>query len=317
MTEGILNINKPQNMTSHDVVAIARRTLGIKKIGHTGTLDPMATGVLPICIGKSTRIIEYLDMDLKAYRCTMRLGLMTDTQDIWGTVIEERPVRCTEEEIRKAFTGFSGVIWQKPPMYSALKVNGKKLYEYAREGKDVDVKRRQIYINSLKIEEICMEKQEITFTVECSKGTYIRTICQDIGEKLGCLATLTALTRTKSGIFSIEDSLELDDFRQMSKAAVESRMLKSAEPLWAFGKVVTDQINGLRFAAGWHLSLEDCHIVKRPAFEEREFFLPMRDEFRSAYNVFGEIEGEEVFLGVAFYNGQYKKLVADKVFYVR
>lgn len=317
MTEGILNINKPQNMTSHDVVAVARRTLGIRKIGHTGTLDPMATGVLPICVGKSTRIIEYLDMDLKTYRCTLRLGLSTDTEDIWGTVLEERPVHCTEEEIRAAFCGFTGVIWQKPPMYSALKVNGKKLYEYAREGKEVEVKRRQVYIHRLDIEEIRLAEREVTFTVECSKGTYIRTICRDVGEKLGCLATMTALTRTGSGVFAISDSLDLETFRQMSREEAEGRMYAPNEPLWAFGKAVTDRINGLRFAAGMGLAAADCRIEKQPVFAEQDFFLPVREEFRRAYNVFGEMDGGEVFLGVAFYDRKHKNFVADKVFYVR
>ena len=170
ITEGILNINKPQNMTSHDVVSVARRTLGMKKIGHTGTLDPMATGVLPVCVGKSTRIMEYLDMDLKTYRCTMELGLQTDTQDIWGEVLERKPVTCTQEQVKEVFSSFRGVIDQKPPMYSALKVEGKRLYEYAREGKTVDVKTRKIYIHALELEEIFPDGEKtVTFTVQCSK----------------------------------------------------------------------------------------------------------------------------------------------------
>lgn len=319
ITEGILNINKPQNMTSHDVVSVARRVLGIRKIGHTGTLDPMATGVLPICIGKSTRIIEYLDMDMKRYSCTMALGMQTDTQDIWGTVLEERPVNVTEDDIKAAFAGFSGVISQKPPMYSALKVDGKRLYEYAREGKTVDVKSRQIYISDLQIEDICLEKghESVTFSVECSKGTYIRTICQDVGTTLGCFATLTRLERTGSGIFDIENAVDLEELKEMPAAEIESKLYASWMPLHNFGKVITDKVNGVRFASGWHLSMDDCQICERPRYEAEDFYLPIREEFKKAYNVFADFDGEETFLGVAFFDEKYKKLVADKVFYVR
>lgn len=318
ITEGILNIDKPQNMTSHDVVSVLRRTLGIRKIGHTGTLDPMATGVLPVCIGKSTRVIEYLDMDMKKYRCTMELGLMTDTQDIWGQVIERRPVTCSEEEVREAFSGFSGVIEQKPPMYSALKVDGKRLYEYAREGKTVEVKTRKIYINSLEILSVFPNGENtVTFTVECSKGTYIRTICQDVGDALGCCGTLTALERISSGIFSIEDAVNLERLKSMTTSEIENLLYPSSAPLLHFGKVITDEEAGLKFATGWHLPLRRCRISRKPEFEKEDFYLPIRPEFRRAYNVYAPVEGQETFIGVAFYDPAYKKLVADKIFYVR
>lgn len=318
ITEGILNINKPQNMTSHDIVSVARKKLGIRRIGHTGTLDPMATGVLPVCIGKSTRIMEYLDMDLKTYRCTMELGMQTDTQDIWGEVLARKPVNCTREQVKDAFSSFHGVIDQRPPMYSALKVNGKRLYEYAREGKEVDVKTRKIYIHALELEEIFPgDEKTVTFTVQCSKGTYIRTICQDAGEKLGCFGTMTSLERISSGIFSACEALDLDDFREMEISDIEGKLYASWQPLVHFGKAVTDQFSGLRFASGWHLPLQDCQIVKAPAFAEQDFYLPIRPEFRRAYNVFAEIDGKEDFIGVAFYNETYKKLVADKIFYTR
>lgn len=319
ITEGILNIDKPQNMTSHDVVAICRRLLGIRKIGHTGTLDPMATGVLPICIGKSTRIIEYLDMDMKRYSCTMALGMQTDTQDIWGNVLERRPVTVTEEQIRRVFAGFKGVISQKPPMYSALKVDGKRLYEYAREGKTVDVKSRNIYISNLQIEDISLEEgnESVSFTVECSKGTYIRTICQDAGNALGCFGTLTRLERTGSGIFDIKDAVDLEALKEMSPGEIEAKLYQSYEPMESFGKVVTDKVSGIRFAGGWHLPLSDCAVERKPRYETEDFYLPIREEYRKAYNVFGDFDGTETFLGVAFYSEKYKKLVADKVFYVR
>lgn len=320
ITEGILNINKPQNMTSHDVVSVMRRTLGIKRIGHTGTLDPMATGVLPICIGRTTRIMEYLDLDLKKYRCTMVLGIVTDTQDIWGTVLERFDTsEIDEEKIRAAFAGFQGIIDQKPPMYSALKVNGKKLYEYAREGKEVEVKTRKIFIKALEIEKINLTepKKTVTFTVECSKGTYIRTICQDAGTFLGCGGTLQSLARIKSGIFDIDSAIDLEELREWNPSQIEEKVRPTFEPLVHFGKAVVDQVTAVQFASGWHLPLDQCEIERRPEYESKPFYLPIREEFKRAYNVFGRMEDREVFLGVAFYDLEYKKLVADKVFYVR
>lgn len=316
---GILNINKPQNMTSHDVVAIARRALGIKKIGHTGTLDPMATGVLPICIGRSTRIIEYLDMDIKKYRCTMILGMQTDTQDIWGEVLERCDVNVTEDEVRKAFAAFDGVIDQKPPMYSALKVNGKKLYEYAREGKEVEVKSRKIFIKSLEIENIDLEGDEktVTFTVECSKGTYIRTICQDAGTAMGCFGTLASLDRIESGIFALDTAITIEELKTMKMDWLKAHLIDTDKPLHNFGKVVLAEDVADKFITGWHLPLQLCDVQKEPRYATEEFYLPLRDEFKRAYNVYGLYEGVETFLGVAFYDKKYKKLVADKVFYVK
>jgi len=317
--DGILNINKPQNMTSHDVVAVARRSLGIKKIGHTGTLDPMATGVLPICIGKATRIIEYLDMDMKTYRCTMLLGLQTDTQDIWGKELGRCPVKVTEAQVKQVFSLFQGVIDQKPPMYSALKVNGKKLYEYAREGKEVEVKSRKVFIKSLDIEDIRLSHHEnkVTFTVECSKGTYIRTICQDAGTALGCFGTLSGLERIQSGIFHLENTITIEELKAMSPIGLEEKLYTTDEPLHNFGKVMVEEDVANKFITGWQLPLHLCRVEKKPKYESQDFYLPIREEFRQAYNVYGILEGREVFLGVAFYDPQYKKLVADKVFYVR
>ena len=212
---GILNIYKPAGMTSHDVVAVIRRKLGIKRVGHTGTLDPMATGVLPICAGQAARITEYLDLDYKTYRCSMILGKMTDTQDIWGQVIEERPADgIGEEDVLRAFEPFRGVIDQKPPMYSAVRVNGRRLYEYAREGKEVQVKTRKVHIADLTVEKIDLPNSRVDFSVCCSKGTYIRSLCADIGEALGCGACMSALRRTYSGDFRVEDTLTLEEIER-------------------------------------------------------------------------------------------------------
>ena len=180
---GILNINKPEGWTSQDVVAKLRGRLHIRRVGHTGTLDPMATGVLPVCFGKATRIIEYYDDDFKTYEAEMKLGMVTDTLDITGTVLETKPVDVSEEDVIQTIDSFRGWIIQIPPKYSALKVNGKKLYELAREGREVERKPRDIEIFSLDILE--MQLPRVRFRVHCSKGTYIRTLCQDIGEEAG------------------------------------------------------------------------------------------------------------------------------------
>lgn len=315
-----MNINKPQNMTSHDVVSAVRRTLGIRKVGHTGTLDPMATGVLPVCIGRSTRIMEYLDMDMKRYRCRMVLGIETDTQDIWGQVTGRKPAAVSEEEIRRAFGAFDGVIDQKPPMYSALKVNGKRLYEYAREGKTVEVKTRKVFLRNMEIEEISAGGDglpQIAFSVECTKGTYIRTICQDVGLALDTYGTMTFLERTASGSFDLGSAVALEQLSAMDEEEIRRSMIPTWGPLSAFGKVVCGEEDGLRFAAGWHLPLEACSIERRPLYEDTPFVLPLREDFRRAYCVFGMIGGRETFLGVACYSQQYGKLVADKVFFVR
>ena len=316
--EGILNINKPQHMTSHDVVGIARRALGIRKIGHTGTLDPMATGVLPLCIGKSTRIIEYLDLDFKKYRCTMELGLETDTQDIWGQVLHRYRVNCSEEEVRKVFAGFTGLIEQTPPMYSAVKVDGKRLYQYAREGKTVEVKSRKIFIKSLDVESVFPRGEKtVTFTVECSKGTYIRTICQEAGRALNCAGTMTELQRLSSGIFRLEDALPAEQLKSLDLPALASRIRPTDDPLIHFGSVLTDMEAGLRFANGWHLPLSRCSIEREPELAGKVFPLPIRSEYMRAYNVYGQMGGKRTFLGVAFYDDTCKRLIADKIFYER
>lgn len=313
--EGILNINKPSGMTSHDVIYKIRRLTGIKRVGHTGTLDPMATGVLPVCIGSAARITEYLDLDFKKYRCTMLLGRITDTQDIWGELIEEKSTEDIDEErIRQTLSEFKGLIEQTPPMYSAVKVNGRKLYEYAREGQEVKVKSRKVYIKELSVESIDMKKKEAVFSVECSKGTYIRSICSRAGELLGCGACMSALERTASGEFKIEASIDLDKLLAMESDEIESMILAPDFPLVHFGKVLVDRETGKKFTDGFHLPLEKCVIDREPEFKDKDFVMEIRPEYRRAYNIYRKDKGEEDFLGVAFYNTKYKKLVADKVF---
>lgn len=212
---GFLNIYKPKGMTSFDVVARLRRVTKIKQIGHTGTLDPFAVGVLPICIGKSTRLIEYLDDD-KEYLATVQFGKDTDTYDLDGTVTKTYDKKITQEDLISILDDFRGEIEQLPPIYSAIKVNGKKLYEYARNGEEVEIKPRKVFISKLELESFDYEKQEAKILVDCSKGTYIRSIAYDIGQKLDCGGYLTALERTKAGLFNKEYSIPLENFSEIS-----------------------------------------------------------------------------------------------------
>lgn len=212
---GFLNIYKPKGMTSFDVVARLRRVTKIKQIGHTGTLDPFAVGVLPICIGKATRLIEYLDDD-KEYLATVQFGKDTDTYDLDGTVTKTYDKKITQEDLISILNDFRGEIEQLPPIYSAIKVNGKKLYEYARNGEEVEIKPRKVFISKLELENFDFEKQEAKIIVGCSKGTYIRSIAYDIGQKLNCGGYLTALERTKAGLFNREHSIPLENFGEVS-----------------------------------------------------------------------------------------------------
>lgn len=211
MINGIINVYKEQGYTSHDVVAKLRGIAGQKKVGHTGTLDPDATGVLPVCLGKATKVCDLLTDKDKVYEAVLLLGRETDTQDITGETLREMPVEVSEQEAEDAVLGFVGAYDQIPPMYSALKVNGKKLCDLARSGIEVERKARTVQIFDIEI--LQMELPRITMRVHCSKGTYIRTLCHDIGEKLGCGGCMEALKRTKSGDFSIEDALTLEEIQ--------------------------------------------------------------------------------------------------------
>lgn len=213
MMDGIINVYKEKGYTSHDVVAKMRGILRTKKIGHTGTLDPEAEGVLPVCLGKGTKLCDMLTDKSKTYRAVLLLGLETDTQDTTGQVLRESPVEVTSEEVREAVMSFLGDYNQIPPMYSALKVNGKKLYELARAGKEVERQARPVEILEIQVEEIRLPR--VTMTVSCSKGTYIRTLCYDIGRKLGCGGCMESLLRTRVDRFMLADSLKLTDIERL------------------------------------------------------------------------------------------------------
>lgn len=213
MINGIINIYKEAGFTSHDVVAKLRGIVKQKKIGHTGTLDPDAVGVLPVCFGNATKLCDLLTDKSKEYEACLLLGVETDTQDISGTVLAEHEVCVSKEEVLEAIKSFEGVYEQIPPMYSALKVNGKKLYELARQGKEVERQPRKVEISYIRI--LSCELPEVRFVVGCSKGTYIRTLCDDIGKKLGCGGTMKTLKRTQVGIFKAEDALTLSQVEEL------------------------------------------------------------------------------------------------------
>ena len=221
---GVIIVNKPSGITSQDVVTEIRKYLKIKSVGHAGTLDPLASGVLPILISKGTRISKYLIDHDKEYIATLRLGKQTDTGDITGEVIEESNVpksAMDEENVKDVLASFIGEQSQIPPMYSAIKVGGKKLYEYARIGEKVEVKPRQIKIYDIELLNMNRDTMEIVFRVSCSKGTYIRTLCEDIAKELSTVGTMTALVRTKAGDFTLDKSIELEKLLTLSTDEIE------------------------------------------------------------------------------------------------
>ena len=239
--DGIINVYKEKGYTSHDVVAKLRGILHQKKIGHTGTLDPDATGVLPVCLGKATKVCELLTDKKKTYLAVVRLGVQTDTQDLTGTIVEEKEVQVTGEQIRETAAFFLGEYEQIPPMYSAVKVNGKRLYELARQGKEVERKARKVHIYTCDIREIDLANNEFLMEVTCSKGTYIRTLCQDIGEKLGCGAAMASLVRLRVDRFNLEDALTLERIESLQKENALAPFILPVDQLFdAYDKMVVE-----------------------------------------------------------------------------
>lgn len=238
--DGILNIRKEKGFTSHDVVAVVRRILHIRKVGHTGTLDPDAEGVLPICVGKATKLSDIIMDGTKSYRAMVRLGITTTTEDAAGEVIEEKQVDFDTEKIQKAVLAMIGEQEQVPPMYSAIKVNGKKLYELAREGKEIERKARKITIYGITIRQF-LPPDRFEIDVDCSKGTYIRTLCSDIGKALGCGAHMETLLRTKTGGFTLDNAITLDQLQALADAGqTEQAFLSMDAALSDYPKAYTD-----------------------------------------------------------------------------
>lgn len=245
--DGIINVHKEKGFTSHDVVAKLRGILHQRKIGHTGTLDPDATGVIPVCIGRGTKVCELLTDKAKTYVAVVRLGVITDTQDMTGEILEERSVSVSLEEIKQTVAGFVGEIMQIPPMYSAIKVNGKRLYELARQGVEVERKARKITIYSCEVTDYAPDKNEFTIEVHCSKGTYIRTLCHDIGEKLSCGASMASLVRTKVDCFLLEQAHTLDEIEAIFKAGNIEEIMVPVDSVFEKYPSVTVSEKGLHF----------------------------------------------------------------------
>ncbi len=286
---GIILIDKPLGKTSHDMVYFVRRLTGIKKVGHTGTLDPDATGVLPVCIGKATKVCDMLTASSKRYVATLVLGKTTDTQDATGKVLTECEVNTTEEEIRNTIGEFIGEIEQIPPMFSAIKKDGKKLYELARQGITIEREPRKVTIHSISVTDIDLDNNSVSIDVFCSKGTYIRTLCEDIGKKLGCGAYMNSLRRTRSGGFSIENCKTTDELLEIQD--IENLLIPTDSVFSEFEKVVLDD-----FLAS---KLKNGIKIRRTGLEN--------DKLYRIYDKAGE------FLAISRYNGT--ELVLEKSFW--
>ena len=274
MTKGIIILNKPEGLTSHDCVARLRRKTGIKKIGHTGTLDPQATGVLPMCIGNATRMIEYLEFDQKTYFCEVTFGITTDTYDIWGTETvnlfnsEVALEQLSQEKISNELPNFRGEIDQRPPIYSAIRKNGKRLYEYARRGEEVEIPERRVTIYQLEMTEFDVELHKAKLLITCSKGTYIRSICNDLGQALGCGGVMSSLERKSCGDMSIEDSVTLEEF----EASEDYRIF--LKPMWyplsGLGGIQGKLEDKNDLIDGKKIAIEENQIFRKPSNKEQE-----------------------------------------------
>ncbi|NBC69215.1 tRNA pseudouridine(55) synthase TruB [Paenibacillus sacheonensis] len=266
--DGILAVWKPAGWTSHDVVAKVRGILKVKRIGHTGTLDPQVTGVLPLCIGRATRVVEYVQERPKSYEAVMQFGLATDTEDLTGTITEELPsVLLDEAQIREVLASFIGEIDQVPPMFSAVRVDGKRLYELAREGQVIERQARKVTIYGLELLEVQLNQPHpvIRFSVVCSKGTYIRTLCVDIGQALHVPAVMVKLTRTMSGGFTQEDCLTLEQIAELkASGAIADKLTAASEALDHFPRITISAADVQRAFQGKRVSL--ANIVAQDPF---------------------------------------------------
>lgn len=299
--DGIINIYKEPGYTSFDVVAKLRGILKQKKIGHTGTLDPDARGVLPVCIGKATKLCEYLTGKDKVYQAVLHLGITTDTQDMSGTVLKEQKPSVTEEEILTIIQGFTGRQMQVPPMYSALKVNGKKLCDLARAGIEVERKPREIEIFSIKV--LSIEIPCITMEVHCSKGTYIRTLCHDIGNRAGCGGCMETLLRTETAGFSIEHSYRLKEVEEIVKGTdekgrrIEDILLSVDEALKDYPKIAAEPGMEKVLRNGGRFSLSDICLKE--------------EETDRLYRVY---DASGMFVGLFHYDASKKIFKPEKMF---
>ena len=285
---GILNVLKPPGMTSFDVVGYLRKVLKIKRIGHTGTLDPAATGVLTVCVGQATKAIEYMVDKDKLYRAELTLGIATDTQDHTGEVLASRAVDVTDEDIRKALKTFIGRYRQVPPMYSAVKIGGKKLYELAREGVTVEREPREVEIFFLEIINIKREISgtvKVLFDVHCSKGTYIRTLCADAGERLGCGGHMSFLVRLKAGEFDIASAVTVEELGELAESgSLETRMLPVDSAFRAMKRLQLDAGASRKLANGARVGLKNREFQPGETltvYDENNSFFALGETFMS------------------------------------
>lgn len=296
MINGIINVYKEKDFTSHDVVAKLRGILKQKKIGHTGTLDPQATGVLPVCLGKGTKLCDMLTDRDKEYEAVMLLGRTTDTEDTTGKILSETEVKVTEEEVREAIMSFLGAYDQIPPMYSALKVNGKKLYDYARAGIEIERKSREVTIYEIRI--VSVELPRVTFRVRCSKGTYIRTLCKDIGEKLGCGACMDELKRTKVGRFELDDALTLAQIEEYVKAGNIGSIVHNIDEMF-------EHLERFTVPEAYNKFLYNGNALKKE-------WLSDLSEIKEQIRIY---DCNNHFYGVYSYNKERDEYKPDKIFY--
>jgi len=287
--DGIVNLLKPSGMTSHDCVYALRRISGQKKIGHSGTLDPNACGVLPLFIGKATRLIEFTEKMTKKYRCEMLLGVVTDTQDIWGNVLTDNRAAMnpiSKEAVNSAFLSFLGSITQIPPNYSAVKVKGKRLYQYAREGEKVEVEERRITVNQISLLGFFPETNRLLFDIECSKGTYVRTICHDLGNLLGCGACMSFLLRTSTSGFHLASSKTLEELTSMSPLAFENSLLAPVEAVKSLQRI--------------NLSLREAELFLDGNKTFQRYLLPP-ERFDESEDLVFSVFSDKEFIGIAAY----------------
>lgn len=285
---GVLNVLKPAGMTSFDVIGFLRRVTRQKKIGHTGTLDPSAVGVLPLCFGNATKAIEFMMDKDKVYRAELTLGSATDTQDSSGTVLYSNEVKASEGEIVNAVMSFLGEIEQLPPMYSAIKIGGKKLYELARQGETIEREKRSITIYDLNIIRIWDNK--VLFDVHCSKGTYIRTLCNDIGEKLGCGGHMSFLVRTKAGKYDIASAITVEEIQDLAEKGSVSDVLQSVETVFEdYESIVLNDRDLGKYSNGvWiEFNNEDKNIkALYKIYDNKQNFIGIGELFEKEYVVY-------------------------------
>ena len=293
---GIICINKPQEFTSFDVVAKMRGITGTKKIGHAGTLDPMATGVLPLFFGCATRACDRMPEDGKRYTADFQLGLETDTYDIWGKILREQQASCSRSEIEAVLAGFRGRIEQLPPMFSAVRVNGQRLYELARQGKTIERKPRCVEITLLELLEFDEERQCGRLDIVCSKGTYIRSICHDLGERLGCGGVMTGLVRTQAGIFTLKDCITLEQAQKCAVSGDFSGVLLPVGRLFrSLPAIRLNEVQSKKFCNGLRLDINRVRYQRLPG----------------SHAVYDNSGG---FLGLAVLDFDKMELVIEKIF---